>query len=194
LIEVAEKPDNLRRDLLALLKRLDEHLTPGQTAELYLGGGAAILLAYNGKLATVDVDFIGEESGLLLELSQFAAKGSETHRLTKLYLDIVPPGMFPADLGWRNRTIPVSPPELHRLKIRVLEIHDLVISKLKRFAGKDRQDIRGLCGRPELNVQTLRARYREARLLSDYDERERLDQNFNVVEVEFLGLEPTVFE
>ncbi len=191
---MAEKPDSLRPDLLAFLKRLDEHLTSGRKAELYLGGGAAILLAYNGKLATVDVDFIGEESGLLLELSQFAAKGSETHRLTKLYLDIVPPGMFPSDLGWRNRTIPVSAPELQHLNIRVLEIHDLVISKLKRFAGKDRQDVRGLCGRSELNVQTLRARYREARLPSDYHERERMDQNFNVVEVEFLGLEPTVFE
>ena len=91
---MAEKPDSLRPDLLAFLKRLDEHLASGQKAELYLGRGAAILLAYNGKLATVDVDFIGEESGLLLELRQFAAKGSETHRRTKLYLDIVPPGSF----------------------------------------------------------------------------------------------------
>jgi hypothetical protein len=97
-------------------------------------------------------------------------------------------------MGWRNRTIPVNVPELRHIKLRVLEAHDLIISKLKRFAGKDRQDIRALCGRSEVRVETLRSRYREARLLWDYDEREDMDRNFQTVEVEYLGREPTEFE
>ncbi len=187
-------PEKIHAGLLAFLKSLDEHLRQDREIELFLGGGAAILLAYDGKLATVDVDCIGQKSGLLLELSELSKKGSEIHRLTKLYLDVVPPGLFPSDLGWRNRTVPVNVPELRRIKLRVLEVHDLIISKLKRFAGKDRQDVRDLCGRTEVNVETLRSRYREARLLRDYDEREEMDRNFRIVEVEYLGRDPTEFD
>ena len=76
------------------LRGFEQQLEPNRQVELYVGGGAAILLAYDGTLATVDVDFIGPKSGLLLEMSQLLGKGSETHRQTKLYFDVVPPGLF----------------------------------------------------------------------------------------------------
>jgi serine/threonine protein kinase len=94
----------------------------------------------------------------------------------------------------QNRTIPVNLPEIPRIKLRVLEIHDLIISKLKRFSAKDRRDVRALCNRTEADIQTLRDRYRGARLLRDYDEGEKIDLNFRVVEVEYLGREATEFE
>jgi hypothetical protein len=65
---------------------------------------------------------------------------------------------------------------------------------LKRFSPKDREDIRHLSGRAEIDLETLRGRYRGARLLFDYDQRERLDINFHLVETEFLGAEPSTFE
>jgi hypothetical protein len=182
-----------RDDVLAFLLGVERHLKPDQHVELYVGGGAAILLAYDGILATGDVDFIGPKSGLLLEMSQLLGKGSEHHRQTKLYFDVVPPGLFPSDMGWQGRTIPVNLPELQRVKLRVLEVHDLIVSKLKRFSDKDRRDVRALCNRPEIDIRTLRARYRQARLLHDYDERERMDVNFQFVEVEYLGRSPTEF-
>ena len=46
-------------------------------------------------------------------LWRITGKGSEIHRRTKLYFDVVPPGYFPSDMGWQNRTVPVtdrSPP------------------------------------------------------------------------------------
>lgn len=185
--------NRLRDELVAFLRELEAHLGPDQKVELYLGGGAGILLAYDGEIATEDVDFIGEKAGLLLELSELAGKGSEIHRRTNYYMDTVPPGTFPQDWGWRERAVAVVVPELQRISLWVLEIHDLIISKLRRFEDKDREDIRRLCSRPELEVETLRARYRHARLLRDYDERERLDNNFNTVEVEFLGRDATEF-
>ncbi len=66
-----------RDDVLAFLLGVERHLKPDQHVELYVGGGAA-LLAYDGILATGDVDFIGPKSGLLLEMSQLLGKGSET--------------------------------------------------------------------------------------------------------------------
>ena len=98
--------------------------------ELYLGGGAAILLAYNGELATEDVDLIGERTGFLLELSELAGRGSEIHRRTNYYLDIVAPGPFPYDLGWRQRAMLVPTHELRHITLRAMEVHDLIISKL----------------------------------------------------------------
>jgi hypothetical protein len=188
------RPKTPRDDVLAFLKGLEQQLESNQVVELYVGGGAAILLAYDGKLSTVDVDFIGQNSGLLRELEKLLGKGSKIHRETQLYLDIVPPGYFPSDMGWRSRTVRVNLPEVPRIKLRVLEIHDLIISKLKRFSDKDRRDVRDLCTRSEVDIDTLRARYRGARLLRDHDEREKMDLNFRVVEVEYLGREPTEFE
>jgi hypothetical protein len=77
--------NRLRDELVAFLRELDAHLGPDQKVELYLGGGAGILLAYGGEIATEDVDFIGEKAGLLLELSELAGKGSEIHRRTNYY-------------------------------------------------------------------------------------------------------------
>jgi hypothetical protein len=70
--------------------------------------------------------------------------------------------------------------------------------RLSEVAGKnrsgDRKDIRTLCDRAELDIETLRKRYRLARQFYDYDEREKLDKNFQLVEVEFLGEQPTRFD
>lgn len=182
-----------RADVLALLRELDARLED-PPREVWMGGGAAILLAYDGTVATVDIDLIGEKTGLLLHLSGLAPKGSALHRSTHLYCDVVPPGLFPSEFGWRSRAIAIDLPELSHLRIRVLEIHDLILSKLKRFSPKDREDIRHLSGRTQVDLGTLRERYRDARLFFDYDQREKLDSNFNLVETEFLGAEPSGFE
>ena len=81
-------------------------------------------------------------------------------------------------------------PHLKHIKLKVLELHDLILSKLKRFGSGDREDIRTLCDRAELDITTLRKRYSLARQFYDYDEREKLDKNFQLVEVEFLGEQP----
>ncbi|MGH9318785.1 MAG: DUF6036 family nucleotidyltransferase [Vicinamibacteria bacterium] len=146
------------------------------------------------KSRTDDVDLIGERTGLLKRLSEEAGKGSELHRATDYYVDIVPPGLFPQDWGWRSRTTSLELPGLEHIELRILELHDLILSKLKRFAGKDREDIRGLCEREKFDIETLRSRYTQARLPYDYDEREKLEANFRFIESEFLALEPTDFD
>ena len=90
------------KSLTTFLIRLDGYLASGERTALYVGGGAAILLAYDGKLGTEDVDFIGEKTALLLRLSKVAGKGSQIHRETEYYLDVVPPGLFPQEWGWRD--------------------------------------------------------------------------------------------
>jgi hypothetical protein len=173
---------------------LDEQFVSDETAVLYLGGGAAILLAYEGQLGTDDIDFIGEKAGLLKRLSEEAGKGSELHRATNYYVDVVPPGLFPQEWGWRARAKSVEVSGLKHIDLRILELHDLILSKLRRFSGKDQEDIRSLCDREEFEIQTLRSRYAEARLGYDHDERHKLDTNFRFIETEFLALQPSDFD
>jgi hypothetical protein len=123
-----------------------------------------------------------------------AGEGSDIHRETDYYLDIVAPGLFPQEWGWRGRAVSVDSLELQHIELKVLELHDLILSKLKRFAGKDQDDIKGLCDLEDFNIDTLRSRYRSARQFYDFDQQEKLDRNFQFVEREFLAIEPTQFE
>jgi hypothetical protein len=128
------EPDVLR-NLRTFLVGLGEHFPSHEKTVLYMGGGAAILLAYEGQVRTDDVDLIGERTGLLKQLSEEAGKGSELHRETDYYLDIVPPGLFPQEWGWRSRTRSLEFGTRAR-RARILELHDLILSKLKRFAAR----------------------------------------------------------
>ena len=183
-------PPALTRFLMAV----DASIREGQRLEVVVAGAAAMLLGYEQQTFTEDVDFIGIETGLLAELSEIAGEGSEIHRTTSYYLDILPPGKFPQEWGWKNRAIPVAVPGLQNIELKVLELHDLVLSKLKRFSGKDREDIELLCYLGDFEIGILRERYRHARRLYDYDEREELDGNFRFVEEELLSIEPTTFD
>lgn len=183
---------NIPSNLRTFLQELDKHVA-GKT-ELLVGGAGALLLAYDPAVGTQDIDFIGERTGDLLRLSEVAGKDSEIHRRTHYYVDIVPPGWFPNLPGWGARAILVNVAGLMHISLRVLELHDLILSKLKRFGSGDRQDIRSLCNRDDFDVTTLRERYEQARLLHDFDEREKLDEIFQIVEVEFLGEQPSRFD
>lgn len=125
---------------------------------------------------------------------EIAGKDSDLHRETDYYLDIVPPALFPQEWGWRKRALGLETLGLNHIELKVLGLHDLILSKLKRFAGKDQDDIRGLCDLEPFRIDTLRSRYRNARQTFDFDEQEKLDRNFRFVETEFLALEPSQFD
>jgi hypothetical protein len=75
------------------------------------------------------VDLIGEKTGLLKRLGEEVDKGSEVHRETDYSLDVVPPVLYPQEWGWRSRAWSMVLPGLEHVALRVLEIHDLVLSK-----------------------------------------------------------------
>lgn len=180
-------------EIVSFLRMLDDLIPDDEELDLYLSGGAAVLIAYDGTVATKDVDVIGRPEGLLQHLQEHAGKNSDVHVDTGLYLDVVATGLFLSEHGWQGRAHPFGEANLEKLRVYVLELHDLILSKVKRFNAKDQQDVEWLCYREELDVEVLRERYRRSRQLLDHDEKETVDVQFNHIETVFLGLPATEF-
>jgi hypothetical protein len=116
------------------LRRLDAVLDG--SARLVIGGGAAMVLAYDFPLATHDVDAFATRGGL--DLAELDAKAKEVAR----QLDIEPDwlnghfvtftGVLPQDYAARLR--PVY--EGEQLRVDALGPEDLLV--MKCFAGRDK--------------------------------------------------------
>ena len=82
-------------EIISFLQRLDKLIPDKQDLDLYLSGGAAVLIAYAGSIATKDVDAIGRSEGLLRVLQELTGKEFDIHIDTGLYLDLVSPWTLP---------------------------------------------------------------------------------------------------
>ena len=184
------------RDLRDFIVLLDVHLAARNLSSvLYLSGGAAVVLCYGGAEKTKDVDAVGPKDAALEALEAFAGRNSEVHRKTGLYFECVPPlyaaaGGIPGALAERAAAVELGI-ELKAIELRALEIHDLIVSKIRRLGAKDREDIRLLTQHPDFDADTLIDRYAQAREWTRMDEAllEQDDANFNSILTAVLGLQ-----
>jgi hypothetical protein len=108
-----------------------------------IGCGALILQAsYERGTKDSDVFETAELTGMTKQrLLEIAGPGSELHRRSRLYIDIVGNGIpfLPHGPIWH----PMSElnATLDRLELVVLDVVDVVVSKLKRFSSNDQSDI-----------------------------------------------------
>lgn len=185
-------PDDARELIQRFLLELERLLEPTtEVFTLHLSGAAAVTLAYGGLDRTKDIDAVNPPEKFHDILKAKAGKNSKLHQQLGLFFEVVPP-IFPRAGGLIERTRPIDVPGLSVLKIRVLDPHDLVISKLKRFSSGDQQDCALLCRLPEFDAKKLLRLYEDARAWYHYerDILEEIDTNFNRVRVEMLGLAP----
>lgn len=183
----------IRPKLAEFLKELDR-LVGAPPLDVYVSGGVAVLLGYGGETDTKDFDLIRADDRLK-PVQKAAGKNSSLHERTGYFLDLVPP-IFPWAPGIRERSIPIEA-GLTNLRLRLLEAHDLIISKLLRFHAKDRGDIETLTRHETFSADVLVERYRAAREeLKFYmiDKVEKADKNLNAVLVEILGEAPVEFD
>jgi hypothetical protein len=147
-------------DILKLFEAIDLELTrhagEGETLDLYLIGRSALILGYDLNLMTKDIDILYSHGS---ELQQKALErfGQGTAGAGKwgFHLEAVSSGLPPVPSGYRSRAIDVPGP-WRVIRPKRLEIHDLAVTKLKRFHAKDRADLRILCDTGELNEAGLR--------------------------------------
>jgi hypothetical protein len=175
----------MREQILRFLSAIDEELAKNgpepRPLDLYLIGRAALILFHGASPETAmtsDVDVVQISSpaapALQFALEQFG-RGQPGAVAHGLYLEAVPDGLPPLPSGFEKRCTPFEG-GWGTLRVYQLEIRDLAVTKLKRFATKDRDDLRRLCDADRLRPETLRDRLRAAFLWStekdgdpDYD-------------------------
>lgn len=157
-------------------------------------GSSAIMLQTKYSRGTKDSDVlemaeIGPE--IKRKLTELGGKGSKLHDQFRFYLDFVNPSL---------PFLPQKPhflkaPSLKRLKcfeVFVLDLVDVVVSKLKRFNANDVSDIRALVMEGVVDHKKLVKRFNEAVDCFSTDARAedlpRYVKNLNTVERDFLDV------
>lgn len=162
-------------------------------------GSAALMLQTNYERGTKDsdvletLDLTSETKGRLLEV---AGVHSKLHGRLRMYLDIVASGLpfLPHVPRWHRHAVSAS---LFHFDLYVLDVTDVVVSKLKRFSPSDASDVAQMIEQGLVSHQTLLARFGSALdVAMDFrgDEVPRYIRNLNRVERDQFGVEESSFE
>lgn len=132
------------------------------------------------------------------QLVRLAGKETDLHRRHKLYIDIVHGGLpfLPQRPLWHPLELNER---LRYFDIAVLDVVDVVVSKLKRFSANDRSDIAAMIEKDLVPHTDLVTRFRSAAALFEMDARapEELPKyirNLNQVERDELYVAETEIE
>ena len=135
----------LREQFSDFLRDVDGHWG-GPAATLHLLGSTALFLRTPYQRGTKDGDVLRtrdlDEGGHSKRLLDIAGPDSALYQKHRMYLDLV------------SRNIPMLPPEplwhvydidgLEHLEVRVLDVADVCVSKLKRWTADDRDDVEAM--------------------------------------------------
>lgn len=124
----------------AFLKALDAVWVPpsghpaGHRIELKLIGSTALMLQVGLNRGTKDSDVleVALSKDVTAALRHFAGKGTRLHQQHRLYIDIVPQGIpfLPHGPNWQQLT--ALSETLSHFDVAVLDVVDVVVTKLKR--------------------------------------------------------------
>lgn len=164
-------------------------------------GSAALMLQADYERGTKDSDVLETpalDSATQGRLRRLAGKDSALKEKHRMYVDIIANGI--PFLPHKPLCHPQEAlnRQLRNFEIHVLDVVDVVVSKLKRFHADDRADIAAMIERDLVPHDTLRARFESAVDVFAYDARAdelpKYVRNFHTVERDFLGIAETEFD
>jgi hypothetical protein len=182
---------------------LDRAWKPAGTGRIRLPiiGSGALLLQTNYERLTKDSDVLETteiDEGIRRQFEALAGKNSRLHLRHRLYLDVVRLGLplLPQRPSWI--LIPNLTASLTHFRIEVLDVVDVVVSKLKRFSPSDRADIAAMVDRELVPHASLVDRFRSAVEAFSLDARgtdlPRYLANLHLVERDFFDTDETEIE
>jgi hypothetical protein len=127
---------------------------------LHCIGGFAVSLFYGLSRPTGDIDVVDvtpAEAGPWLAAT--AGQGSKLHRRHKVYLQIVTVAVLP--YHYEERSFEAFEGHFKRIRLRVLDPYDLVLTKLTRDSDVDLEDAKHLARAADLDLEVLETRYRD---------------------------------
>lgn len=146
----------IKEPWLSFLLDVDRELK-GPT-EVHCLGGFVLGVLWDLPRPTGDVDFIEiKPSEASQELLRVAGEGTllaSRHRLHFHRVGIA----IPPD-GYESRLMDISPPGLQNLRIKALDVHDVVLAKISRNSPRDRADVEFLARKSALDPQLLKERF-----------------------------------
>jgi hypothetical protein len=187
----------------AFLRDVDRALV-GELADrlvLHVIGSTALMLQVDYQRGTKDSDILeiaAFDPVTRRKLLEVAGPGTGLHVRHRLYLDIVANGVpfVPHTPRW-HRAAALSH-TLQRLDLEVLDVVDVVVSKLKPFRPQDREDIAAMVDRGFIEHASLVERFRATVDRFAYDARAdelpRCVANLHRIERDLFGLPPTEIE
>ncbi len=168
---------------------------------LRLIGSVALMLQTDYRRGTKDGDVWQTTSiteDIKARLIALAGKGTTLHKRHGTYLDIVPNGLpfLPHPAQWHAQ-VGINA-TLETFEIEVLDVVDVVVSKLKRFHANDQNDVKAMIDRDRVPHDQLVARFLTAVDLFTGDARagelRGYIANLHRVERDMLGVDETQIE
>ena len=149
-------PTNVPEPWLSFLR--DVGRTLERSIEVHCLSGFVLTVLWGLPRPTGDVEFIEiEPSDAGDELLEIAGEESALAKRHKLQFHRVKVAECPE--GYASRLVNITPRGLSRLRLRALEVHDLVLAKLARNSPRDRADVEFLVRQDALDKQCLEDRF-----------------------------------
>lgn len=154
-------------DLSAFFIEIDRRWTPRESGkiELRVIGSGALLLQTDYRRGTKDGDVL-ESLELTPDIKErlraLAGRGTDLHKRTRLYLDIVISGLPFLPHGPKFHPHRSLNTELTHFEITTLDVVDVVVTKLLRFNGDDAGDVAAMVAKGLVPHKRLVERFRDA--------------------------------
>lgn len=127
--------------------------------EIHCLGGFVLTVLYGRPLPTADIDYITAVPGEEVQtLQTIGGPDSNLAKKYKVHLQFVTVADVPED--YESRLVDIFPERFSRLRLRALDAHDIVLSKLTRNNPIDESDVEFLAGKSFLDAVVLEERYR----------------------------------
>ncbi len=125
---------------------------------LHCIGGFAAVAGYGLRRSTNDLDYRSlVPNNRMNDLSQSAGPGSALARKHNVHVQYT--GVVDIPESYAERLTELFPGRFKNLRLLVPDPYDLVLSKLSRNAGRDREDVEFLARTQHLDPAILRERY-----------------------------------
>jgi uncharacterized nucleotidyltransferase DUF6036 len=170
--------------------------------QLRIIGASALLLQTDYQRATKDSDVLegADNLGVGAKAQLLALGGEDTSlaRKHRLYIDSVAPGLPFLPQGPRWHPLDALTSRLTHFEVWVLDIVDVVVSKLFRFHANDRSDVDAMIERALVDHDVLVSRFRSAVDMFSHDSRcnrlPRCVENLHTIERDSFGVSETKIE
>lgn len=149
-------PTRIREPWLSFLRDVDRTLQ--ETVEVHCLGGFVLAVLWGLPRPTGDVDFIEARPRPAGEhLLRVAGEATALATKHKLHFQQVTVAEYPE--GYEDRLIDITPEGFRKLRLKALEVHDVVLAKLSRNSSRDRADVEFLVRQGALDRRLIEERF-----------------------------------